>query len=71
VYYGPKLGHAVPWCTGFPFNLGVRHPQYLGSVLSVWAFLALLWGSGRPSLLPVCGAWTGLYAATAWVEDSL
>ena len=27
VYYGWKLGIEVPWCTGFPFNVGLRHPQ--------------------------------------------
>ena len=41
VYYGFKLGHHVPWHTGFPFNV-VSHPQYVGSVLSVWGFIALV-----------------------------
>jgi hypothetical protein len=27
VYYGFKLGATVPWCTGFPFNVQLRHPQ--------------------------------------------
>ena len=27
VYYGFKLGRTVPWCSGFPFNFGLRHPQ--------------------------------------------
>ena len=27
VYYGFKLGRTVPWCSGFPFNIGLRHPQ--------------------------------------------
>jgi methylene-fatty-acyl-phospholipid synthase len=34
VYYGFKLGHTIPWYSGFPFNF-VSHPQYVGSVLSV------------------------------------
>ena len=34
VYYGFKLGRPVEWCTGFPFNLGFRHPQYVGGLLS-------------------------------------
>mmetsp|Transcript_146352 Transcript_146352/g.469518 ORF Transcript_146352/g.469518 Transcript_146352/m.469518 type:complete len:190 (+) Transcript_146352:45-614(+) len=36
VYYGAKLGRPVPWASGFPFNLGLRHPQYVGAMLS-WA----------------------------------
>ena len=27
VYYGFKMGAKVPWCSGFPFNVGLRHPQ--------------------------------------------
>jgi hypothetical protein len=34
VYYGFKLGHSIPWATGFPFNV-VSHPQYVGSVATV------------------------------------
>jgi protein-S-isoprenylcysteine O-methyltransferase Ste14 len=35
VYYGTRLGATVPWVEGFPFNV-VRHPQYVGAVLSLW-----------------------------------
>jgi hypothetical protein len=35
VYYGFKMGHDVPWAYGFPFNVGLRHPQYVGVVLSI------------------------------------
>ena len=41
VYYGFKLGHNIPWHDGFPFNL-VPHPQYVGSVLTVWGVVALV-----------------------------
>ena len=35
VYYGFKLGHHVPWHTGFPFNV-VAHPQCVyGDTLAV------------------------------------
>jgi uncharacterized RmlC-like cupin family protein len=34
VYYGYRLGHEVPWVTGFPFNVGIPHPQYIGSCLT-------------------------------------
>lgn len=41
VFYGVRFGHAVPWCTKFPFSV-VDHPQYIGTVLSIWGFFLLL-----------------------------
>jgi methylene-fatty-acyl-phospholipid synthase len=41
VFYGTRLGHMVPWCTGFPFSI-LRHPQYVGTVLSIWGFFLSL-----------------------------
>jgi len=41
VFYGTRLGHVVPWCTGFPFSI-LRHPQYVGAVLSIWGFFLSL-----------------------------
>jgi hypothetical protein len=35
VYYGYRLGIEVPWVTGFPFNVGFPHPQYLGTCVTV------------------------------------
>lgn len=32
----------MPWCHGFPFNTGLRHPQYLGVVLTLYGALPLL-----------------------------
>jgi methylene-fatty-acyl-phospholipid synthase len=40
VFYGNRLGHDVPWCEGFPFS-AIRHPQYLGTVLSIWGIFVL------------------------------
>ena len=37
VFYGNRLGYHLPWVDGFPFSL-VRHPQYVGAVLSIWGF---------------------------------
>jgi phosphatidyl-N-methylethanolamine N-methyltransferase len=37
VFYGNILGHAVPWCREFPFSV-LSHPQYVGTVLSIWGF---------------------------------
>mmetsp|Transcript_45665 Transcript_45665/g.148437 ORF Transcript_45665/g.148437 Transcript_45665/m.148437 type:complete len:253 (-) Transcript_45665:283-1041(-) len=72
VYYGFKLGAPVPWCSGFPFNLGFRHPQYVGGTLSQYAvFLALSSpATSRAGLLPLLAWWSVNYAAMSWVEAS-
>jgi methylene-fatty-acyl-phospholipid synthase len=41
VFYGNRLGHELPWVTGFPFNV-VRHPQYVGTVLSIWGLFLIM-----------------------------
>lgn len=41
VFYGNRLGHEVTWVTGFPFNV-VRHPQYVGTVLSIWGMFLVM-----------------------------
>lgn len=72
VYYGCKLGRSVPWATGFPFNLGLRHPQYVGAMLSWTGIFALL--AATPSTAPPLGfvllGWSGLYCASAAHEAS-
>ena len=40
VFFGDRLGHAVIWCEAFPFSR-LDHPQYLGSVLTIWGFFLL------------------------------
>ena len=40
VFYGNRFGHDLPWCSGFPFSL-VAHPQYVGTVLSIWGLFVL------------------------------
>jgi len=37
VFYGSRFGQTVPWCSEFPFSV-LRHPQYVGAVLSIWGF---------------------------------
>ncbi len=37
VFYGAKFGYDVSWCRSFPFSI-LRHPQYVGTVLSIWGF---------------------------------
>lgn len=41
VFYGNRLGHELVWVTGFPFNV-VRHPQYVGTVLSIWGLFLIM-----------------------------
>lgn len=69
VYYGFKLGRKIPWVSGWPFDT-VSHPQYVGSVLTIWGLVALVWGQapGTP-LLAVAGFWTLVYVATAIQEQ--
>ncbi len=71
VYYGFKLGVKVPWVTGWPFNT-VSHPQYVGSVLTVWGMAALVSGHVEPAALGTLVAyWTSLYIATGFQEQYL
>lgn len=37
VFFGDRLGYAVAWCQAFPFSR-LAHPQYVGSVLTIWGF---------------------------------
>lgn len=76
IYYGCKLGYDVPWCTGFPFNT-VPHPQYVGSVLTVWGLICMVWsqvpwsipgGTFHWQLVTIGSYWTCLYAITGLVE---
>mmetsp|Transcript_4853 Transcript_4853/g.9659 ORF Transcript_4853/g.9659 Transcript_4853/m.9659 type:complete len:193 (+) Transcript_4853:51-629(+) len=70
VYYGFKLGHTVPWVDGFPFNV-VQHPQYVGSVASVWGMAVLVWSQGpQPDLVWLVVYWTFLYICTGVMESS-
>ena len=65
---GFKLGHTIPWVSGFPFNV-VRHPQYVGSVATVWGAAALLWQQAPSGLGLVAGYLSALYAITGWMES--
>lgn len=67
VYYGSKLGHDIPWVSGFPFSV-VPHPQYLGSVMSLWGIGAVFSSFDR-HVWNVVLFWTALYCATALIED--
>jgi hypothetical protein len=53
VFYGTRFGHSVPWTHAFPFSM-LRHPQYVGTVLSIWGlFVALRFPHPDWYVLPV------------------
>lgn len=70
VYYGNKFGYNVPWYHGFPFNC-VSHPQYVGSVLTIWGVVALVYVQGPATLPTIAAYWTGLYVVTGLIEQYL
>jgi methylene-fatty-acyl-phospholipid synthase len=73
VYYGFKLGEEIPWVSGFPFSV-VKHPQYVGSALSVWGVAALLvtqmvTASQATGVVLVAIGWSALYVITGVMEQ--
>ena len=67
VFYGNKFGYSVPWCAGFPFSL-LRHPQYVGTVLSIWGFfLAMRFPYDDWYVLPILQ--TGYYLLGSYFEQ--
>lgn len=72
VYYGFKLGRAVPWCTGFPFNVGLRHPQYVGVVLNIWSMGIVMIDpiSAEAGLLYLLLGWCAMYYLVSLMEES-
>jgi methylene-fatty-acyl-phospholipid synthase len=59
-----RFGQSVPWVEGFPFSV-VPHPQYTGTVLSIWG-LFLLARYPYWIALPILA--TVYYASNAWFE---
>jgi methylene-fatty-acyl-phospholipid synthase len=41
VFYGNRFGYEISWRREFPFSL-LQHPQYVGTVLSIWGFFLVL-----------------------------
>jgi methylene-fatty-acyl-phospholipid synthase len=70
VFYGNRLGHHVPWRQTFPFTW-FTHPQYLGTVLTIWGFfVAMRFPADDWLFVPVLE--TIYYAAGVWLErDSI
>lgn len=67
VYYGTKLGEEVPWHDGYPFTI-VAHPQYVGSVLTLWGGYLLLARVAPPGACLLLAFWSSLYLLTALSE---
>jgi hypothetical protein len=67
VFFGDRLGYDVVWCQAFPFSV-LAHPQYVGSVLTIWGFfLAARFPHDDWFLLPVLE--TVYYSAGAFLEN--
>ena len=67
VFFGDRLGYVVPWSRDFPFSW-VAHPQYVGTVLTIWAgFLIARFPNPDWYLLPMVE--TVFYAAGAHLES--
>ena len=66
VFYGNRFGHQIPRYRGFPFSL-FNHPQYVGTVASIWGFFILTrFPSPDWYLLPAVE--TFYYGVGAWLE---
>ena len=70
VYYGIRLGKQIPWCDSFPFNI-VSHPQYVGSIMTVWgAFCLTLEQQNQSGSFRLAWFWSMLYITTLVTEES-
>jgi methylene-fatty-acyl-phospholipid synthase len=66
VFYANRFGYAVPWCSRFPFSL-LRHPQYVGTLLSIWGFF-LVMRFPHPDWLLLPLVETAYYTLGSYVE---
>jgi phosphatidyl-N-methylethanolamine N-methyltransferase len=67
VFYGAQFGYSVNWTDAFPFSV-FKHPQYVGTVLSIWGFFLIArYPQGDWWLLPAIE--TIYYAIGARLED--
>lgn len=42
VYYGNKFGLELPYITTFPYNIGIKNPQYVGCILTLCGLYPLI-----------------------------
>ena len=71
VYYGFRLGRTVPWCSSFPFNVGLRHPQYVGVVLTILGAAIPMLNDVliRAGLIQAMLAWASMYVVMCIMEQ--
>jgi phosphatidyl-N-methylethanolamine N-methyltransferase len=67
VFFGDRFGYVVPRCRQFPFSV-FAHPQYVGTVLSIWGlFVALRFPHDDWVVIPALE--TVYYVIGARLED--
>jgi methylene-fatty-acyl-phospholipid synthase len=66
VFYGNRFGYTVSWTRRFPFTW-FPHPQYLGTVLSIWGFFILM-RFPAPDWIIIPAVESIYYVAGAYVE---
>lgn len=71
VYYGVKFGKTIPWVEGFPFNMGIKSPQYTGCILSICGMVIFVSTPDQVAagIVPIGIIWSGFYIFSAVVED--
>jgi len=62
VYYGDRLGYQLPYITTFPYNTGIKNPQYVGCVLTLCGIYPLI------SINYLIYS-SGLYCITTYIEE--
>ena len=69
--YGFKLGRPIEWVTGFPFNLGLRHPQYVATFLTICGvtFLLIDKASAENGIVVFVLIWNSYNIFTGWSEQ--
>jgi len=68
VFFGDRLGYAVPRCRKFPFSL-LSHPQYVGTLLTIWGgFMLVRFPNADWYALPVLE--TIYYLGGMWLETA-
>ena len=62
VYYGRELGYKnLPIIKSFPYNVISFHPQYIGSIMSIWSFMSMV---VHPEIRDYCNCWIGMIGMT-------
>ena len=71
VCYGFKLGRPIKWVTGFPFNLGLRHPLYVGFTFIIMGLAVILIdrASAENGILLLSLVWSSYNISTGRTEE--